>query len=332
MSKTIVLIQLEESGQDAETFRKAVLSDPALDEKVELRFLNGEDDFKRAIRGAEIVVCGNMPEDVLSNAVRLKWVSFWSAGLDHKITSALREHSPLITNASGVHAANIAEHVLMFMLMFNRRMNLHFRDQLESKWGHDFDARATGADELTGRTLGIIGLGRIGEALAKRAKAFEMQVIATKRDLSSRHSEEVELDAVYPASDLSRLLSEADHVCLTVPHTPETHHLINADNLALMKPTAYFYNIGRGKCVDEAALIRALQTGMIAGAGLDVFETEPLPSESPLWKMENVLITPHNSGLTPYYFSRAAVLFVENLKRYLADEPLKNRYEEKRGY
>ncbi len=326
-----VLVGLDPESEDAAAFREAVARIPDAQKRVALQFADG-DGINTAISEAEVFVCGSFSEEALKNAARLKWVSFWSAGLDNKLTPALLERSPIITNASGVHGANIAEHVLMFMLMFTRRMNLLFRDQIETKWGHHFASRSEGAGELTGQTLGIVGLGRIGEALAKRAKSFEMRVIAVKRDPSSRYSGEIELDAVYGAEELPRLLAESDHVCLSVPYSPQTHHLINGENLPQMKPSAFLYNIGRGKSVDEAALIEALKAGTIAGAGLDVFETEPLPSDSPLWTMENVLITPHNSGMTPHYFTRTASLFAENLERYLNGEPLNNRYRASRGY
>ena len=129
-----------------------------------------------------------------------------------------------------------------------------------------------------------------------------MRVVATKRDPNARYEADVVPDAIYPSEDLPRLLAESDHVCIALPYTAETHHLFDANMIAQMKPTAYLYNIGRGKIVDENALIEALSAGKIAGAGLDVFETEPLPTDSPLWKMENVILTPHTSGGTPNYF------------------------------
>jgi phosphoglycerate dehydrogenase-like enzyme len=190
------------------------------------------------------------------------------------------------------------------------------------------------AAELSGQTLGIVGLGRIGEALVVRARAFGMRIVAVKRDPASRYdgSTDAQPDALYGLDGLSDLMRESDHVCIALPYTPQTHHLINAELIAAMKPTAYLYNIARGAIIDESALIAALREGVIAGAGLDVFEEEPLPQSSELWGMQNVIITPHVAGLTPYYFDRFAKLFADNLRRYLRGERLNNLYDPDRGY
>ena len=218
------------------------------------------------------------------------------------------------------------------MLMFTRELHLHMRAQVAGEWGRTSSFPRRGADELTGQTLGIVGLGRIGEALTRRARGCEMRVVATKRDPGARYEASVVPDALYSPEELPRLLAESDHVCIALPYTEETHHLFNAATIAHMKPSAYLYNIGRGRIVDELALTTALRENRIAGAGLDVFETEPLPADSPLWGMENVILTPHVSGATPYYFTRFAALFTDNLRRYLDDRPLQNLYDPQRGY
>lgn len=326
MSRIVVLVMLDPDDPDAHPFRQCIAQDPELASRVDLRFAAGE-SIATAIVDAEVVVGAHLPAERLAQAPRLKWMSFWSAGLDGKITPELLQRGLILTNASGVHGPNIAEHVLACMLMFTRRMHLYLRKQIAREWWRQSDA-----EELTGQTLGIVGLGRIGEALTIRAKAFGMRVIATKRNPNTRYDPAATPDILLPPERLHHLLAEADHVCVAVPYTPETHHLINAAALGRMKPTAYLYNIARGRVVDEPALIAALQEGRIAGAGLDVFETEPLPPDSPLWRMENVILTPHVSGLTPHYFTRTAALFVENLRRYLRGAPLLNRYDPDRGY
>ena len=331
MSKTIALVSLAEDDGEAKHFRDAIAGDAELRDQIELRFANREQILAR-IADAPIFVGGGISSEALAAANNLRWLAFWSAGLDGKITPEMTNRHLLITNASGVHGPNIAEHVLAFMLMFTREMPFHLRQQIQSKWEREGNAQRVMAGELSGQTLGIVGLGRIGEALTQRAKAFEMRVVATKRDPTARYEAAVKPDAIYASEELPRLLAESDHVCICLPLTPETHHLFNAETIALMKPTACLYNIGRGKIVDEAALISALQNGKIAGAGLDVFETEPLPADSPLWQMENVLITPHVSGGTPHYFSRFAAIFAANLKRYLNREPLQNLYDPQKGY
>jgi phosphoglycerate dehydrogenase-like enzyme len=334
MSKIVVLVLLEPETEDARPFRQAIKGDAELREQIELRFARGQEAHE-AIRDAEIVVCGNLAPDLLAAAERLRWISFWSAGLDNKVTPELAARNLLLTSANGIHGPNIAEHVLMFMLMFARQMAFFARMQQESRWERALPVdthRANEVFELTGQTLGIVGLGRIGEALTVRAKAFGMRVAAVKRDPQSRYDADVRPDALYGPDRLPQLLGESDHVCIALPHTLQTHHLFDAAMLAHIKPTAYLYNIARGKIVDEAALIAALQNGRLAGAGLDVFETEPLPPNSPLWRMENVIITPHISGLTPYYFARAAELLAANLRRYLDGQPLQSLYDTLRGY
>jgi D-2-hydroxyacid dehydrogenase (NADP+) len=327
----VVLVMLPTGDKDEQAFQDAIAADAELRERVELRFGRG-DEAKAQIGEAEIVVSGNVSEELLDAAPHLRWIAFWSAGMDGKINETMRARNLALTNASGVHGPNIAEHVLGFMLMFTRELHLHMRSQVAGVWARNGNSQRLGANELAGQTLGIVGLGRIGEALAVRAKGCEMRVVATKRDPNARYEASVVPDALYPPEELPRLLAESDHVCIALPYTAETHHLFDAALLAHMKPTAYLYNIGRGKIVDENALIEALRAGTIAGVGLDVFETEPLPVDSPLWKMENVILTPHTSGVTPHYFTRFAALFTENLRRYLNGQPLQNLYDPERGY
>lgn len=342
MTKTVVLVLLKPDDSDAGAFRDMLTNDAEyrdLSGRVDLRFADSEDALD-IIGDVDVAVCGNLSPELLDKAARLKWIAYWSAGMDGKVTPQLASRNLKLTNASGVHGPNIAEHIMMFMLMFARNEPFYFRNQLTRQWKRDNwgqekwnrQPARSGTSELSGQTLGIVGLGRIGEALAVRAKSFDMRVIATKRDPNARYDAGVTLDAVYAHKELPRLLAESDHVCIALPYTPDTHHLLDAAMLAHIKPTAYLYNIGRGKIVDEAALANALQNGAIAGAGLDVFETEPLPADSPLWDMENVILTPHVSGLTPRYFPRMARLFADNLRRFLADEPLQNLYDPEKGY
>lgn len=339
MRKTVVLVLLKPEDEDSQPFRDVIANDTVLRDQIDLRFADS-DGAHAHIGEADVAVGGNLAPELLAKADRLRWIAFWSAGMDGKFMPELQARNLLLTNASGVHGPNIAEHVMMFMLMFTRNEPFYFRNQLGHVWKRDnwgqekWNRRPhrSGASELTGQTLGIVGLGRIGEALAVRAKAFDMRVIATKRDPGSRHNAHVELDAVYSQEELPRLLAESDHVCVTVPYTPDTHHLIDATMLAHMKPTAYLYNIGRGATIEEAALVDALKNDRLAGAGLDVFETEPLPDDSPLWTMEKVIFTPHVSGITPFYFHRMALLLADNLHRFLTDQPLQNLFDPSRGY
>ena len=339
MTKTVVLVLLAPDDTDARTFQQAIEADEQLREQIELRFSRSE-DADALLLDCDIAVCGNLSPEQLERAADLKWIAFWSAGMDGKFTPQLAARNLILTNASGVHGPNIAEHVMMFMLMFTRNEPFYFRRQIEGEWKRDNwgqekwnrQPRRSAAQELTGQTLGIVGLGRIGEALAVRAKAFDMHVIATKRNPRERYDATVTVDAVYGMDELPRLLAESDHICVTVPATPENHHLLNAEMLANCKSTAYIYNIGRGSTIDEAALISALDSGQLAGAGLDVFEAEPLPADSLLWQMDNVIITPHVSGITPFYFKRFAELFTANLYQFLQNKPLRNVFNPTKGY
>jgi phosphoglycerate dehydrogenase-like enzyme len=309
----------------AAVFRDAVAAHPAIRDRVTMGAVVASGDLS-ALRDVEVIVCGTLTPEALAAAPRLRWVSFWASGLDQKVTPELRARDVVITNAAGIHGPNIAEHVLMYMLIFTRRFPVYDAAQRAHRWVHNEEP----TEELTGQTLGIVGLGAVGHALAVRARPFGMRIVATKRDPDANISNVV--DALYGPAELPRLLSEADHVAITVPYTRETHHLLDAAMLARMKPGAYLYNTARGTVVEEPALIEGLRSGRIRGAGLDVFEREPLAPDSPLWDMPNVLVTPHVAGFTPYYFTRAAALFADNLERYLSGRPLVNVYDATRGY
>ncbi len=305
-------------------FPLAIHARPRLRDAVEVRFAAIPGDAT-VVYDAEVIACGNVPADVLAAATKLKWISFWASGLDKRLTPEMRARNLLITNAAGIHGPNIAEHIIAFMLTFVRRFITYAHAQRAHEWVHHEEP----SEELTDRTLGIVGLGAVGRELAVRARSFGMQVIATKRDVGSGGDV---VDELFTPSQLPTLLARSDHVAITVPYTKETHHLLDEKMLACMKPTAYLYNTSRGAIVDERALITALREGQLRGAGLDVFETEPLPADSPFWDMPNVIVTPHASGFTPYYFTRAAEQFADNLERYLDGQPLQNVYDWNLGY
>jgi len=325
-----VLIDVPPGSVDAGYFQTALAR---FDGRVAVTFADAAgDDFARALPDADVVVTGGLTDDELARAGRLRWFSSVAAGLDEIVTPALLGRGVAITNASGVHGPNIAEHVLAMMLMFTHGLPKLFRAQLARRWERNLKSRSDGSGELTGKTLLIIGLGRIGEAIAVRARPFGVRVLAVKRDRSARHDGGVAVDELLGIDALDDALGRADHVCLTVPLTRETHHLIDARRLARLRGGAFIYNVSRGAVIDEAALVNALRAGKLAGAGLDVFEEEPLPETSPLWELENVILTPHLAGVTPLYYERTAALFADNLDRFLAGRPLDNRFDPARGY
>ncbi len=277
------------------------------------------------LESAEVVIgWPRLPKVALERAVKLRWIQSVSAGVDRMDVDDYRHLT--LTNASGVAAVPMAEYVIGQMLLFAKGFPRMFRRQQERTWDRQFEAQ-----EIEGKCCGIVGMGAIGGETARRARALGMRVLATRRSVTSRGSDDLAHELLPPA-DLPYLLAESDYVVLAMPLTPETRGMIGAAELALMKPSAVLINVARGAVVDEQALITALRDGTIAGAGLDVFEREPLPADSPLWEMENVVVTPHFSAGSERYAARAAIIVCDNLRRYLAGEPLINIVDLDRGY
>ncbi len=274
-------------------------------------------------------------------APRLRWIQLHGAGTNHlQGLPILDAEDVAITSASGIHATPIAEHCLAMMLAFACRLPHYFRLQADTNW----DRSGRASDTLRGQTLGIVGYGSIGRELARLADSLGMTVVATRRDLRHPVDEgsymepgvgdpQAEIPTrLYPPQALASMLAICDYVALTLPLTGATQHLLDESMLAAMKPGAVLINVSRGAVLDEAALISALAAERIAGAALDVFEEEPLPATSPLWSLDNVIITPHVAGNTRRYHEKAATLFGENLRRYLNNEALFNLYDRGRGY
>lgn len=288
-----------------------------------------EEIVNRELEKAEILIPVSISQNFnFKRAQALKWIHLISAGINNKLPEEVLNLKILVTNSSGVHPLPIAEHVLAFMLMFARQIHKAFRVQIEKReWVRNY--QFLNVSELHGKTIGIVGLGRIGKKIAHLSKAFQMEVLGIVRNVKGK---EKEVDKLGDLEMLDELLGKSDYLVNCLPATNETYHLFDLKKFQKMKPTAYFINIGRGQTVKESDLVRALKEGVIAGAGLDVFEKEPLPPESPLWKLENVIITSHYSGWTPYYIDRVTEIFCENLKAFLAGKPLLNLVDIKRGY
>ncbi len=271
-----------------------------------------------------------IPPDIAGRAPKLRWVQITAAGVEGLLDSELARSGVTLTTASGIHAVPIGEYVMGAMLSFAKGLPTAMRAQAERTW------RPYLAEELYGKTVGILGLGAIGSYVAKLAKADGMRVLAIRRSAQQREPGQkagiADVDELLSPSDLPYLLSQADYLVIAVPLTAESRGLIGEQELQSMKPTARLINISRGAVINETALVRALEEGWIAGAALDVFEQEPLPGDSELWGMDNVILTPHISGGTPVYMERAVELFCDNLRRYLAGEPLRNVVDLQRGY
>ncbi|HUS81886.1 MAG TPA: D-2-hydroxyacid dehydrogenase [Dehalococcoidia bacterium] len=285
-----------------------------------------QERFASLMAGAEVlyglIVSTEQARGILATAPNLRWFQSTSAGVDELIDAGFSERGVAVTTSSGVHATPIAEYALHLMLMFAKQAARSLKAQQERRWD-----RFTPA-ELKDATVGVVGLGQIGSEVARLAKGFGCRVLAMDR----ARTDAGPADELLPPSDLQRLLAESDYVVLSVPLSNETRRMIGEAELRAMRPSAVLINVCRGAVVDEEALVRALKEGRIAGAGLDVFEREPLPPESELWGMENVIISPHVSGANIHYFERAAPIFCENLRRYLDGHPLLNLILPERGY
>jgi phosphoglycerate dehydrogenase-like enzyme len=289
----------------------------------------------------EILYTFHLPHDALEIAPGLRWLQLHSAGVNHILDHPIMERDVAITTVSGIHATPIAEYVFASLLAFRWRVPLWTQCQREARWpSNRWNLYAR--PELRDSTLGILGYGSIGREVGRLGQAFGMRVLALRR--SSGHAkqgfrlEETGDEAgtiptqFFPPDKLHEMLSECDFVVIALPLTPETERFVGEAELRAMKSSAYLVNIARGPIVDEQALIKALDEGWIAGGGLDVFEREPLPDDSPLWTMENALLSPHVAGFTPRYDERAAAVFAENLGRYLSSRPLLNLVDKTRGY
>ncbi len=281
-------------------------------------------EIERALPEIE-VAARRFPHDLILQAPKLQWYQQWGAGADWLLRyPEVRKHPFTLTNASGVHAIPITEHILAYMFSFARQFTHAVRAQLDRRWDRP-EREGFAPDkpifELYGKTLLLIGVGAIGQRTAEVASAIGMRVLGIRRD--PEHDVQG-VETMHGPSELLRVLPQAHFVVLTVPLTPETRGMMGEAEFRAMRPDAYLINIGRGGTVQESQLIQALRERRVAGAGLDVFENEPLPPDSPLWQMENVILTPHYAGLTPQYEQRALDIFLDNLSRYVAGQLLRN--------
>ena len=287
--------------------------------------ISARDEFNELLAEADVVYGLFLPNNMLTRTPRLKWLQTMSAGVDRFAGTDIWQSPVVITGVSGIHATPISEVVLEFMLMFAKQAPLCFQMKQKHEWKRFMP---TG---LRSKTVGIVGLGSIGREVARLSRAFGMRIIATRRS-AKQVARTRYVDKLLPAQQLHQLLAESDYVVLSLPLTPETRDIIGEKELRAMKSSACIINIGRGGSINEEALIRALDEKWIAGAGLDVTATEPLPPESRLWDFDNVILTPHIAGGMEDYMARATTLFCENLKRYLNGKRLLNVIDKKKGY
>jgi phosphoglycerate dehydrogenase-like enzyme len=295
-----------------------------------VRFVIGRtpDHFAGAPRPEVVFDCGigrSLLEPVLAAHPDLRWIHSRFAGLDTLLFPALVESAVPLTNGKGSFSRSLAEFVMAGLLYFAKDFPRMRRNQAGRAWAV-FDV-----EELHGRTLGIVGYGDIGRAIAERARPFGMRIVGLRRR-GPEGEKDALADEVWPLSRLGELLAEADDLVLALPLTPATHHLIGEKEIRALKPAAVFANVGRGATVDEKHLVQALEARRIKGAVLDVFEVEPLPRESPLWGLDNVLLSPHTADHTRTWLLEASALFLRNLERFRRGQPLLNRVEKSLGY
>jgi glyoxylate/hydroxypyruvate reductase A len=267
--------------------------------------------------------------DLPELAPRVRWIQATSAGIGERVVAldyVDRMPDTVFTTASGVHAGPLAEFCLLGMVAFSRGLFTMFDQQRRRDW-----TRFAGSD-LRGRTVAVFGHGSIGIEVGRVARALGMYVIGMRRNPAGSRPEDLSADEIHPADSLHHILPRAEFLVIAAPHTPETEGVIGAEEIALLPPGAVVINVGRGLLVDEPSLIAALESGDLGGAVLDVFATEPLPADSPLWAMPNVLVSPHSAATSDRENARITDLFCENLRRFLAEEPLLNVLDTERRY
>lgn len=297
------------------------------------RFVNGLKDLEgqelaRTLAETDIMFVRQLKSENVKAASQLKWLHIPWVGVNMALADpAIRDSQAIMTNGAGIIGAVVADQTMAFILAFARQLPLLFESQKRKEWNQ----RGTvgKADTLENKTCGIIGYGNIGTEIGKRCKGFGMRVVATR---TNPQAPSEYADEVLSNEQLPELLAQSDYVVVTAPLTPQTKGLLGKEEFKQMKRSAVLVNIARGQLIKEDEMIEALRDGTIAGAGLDVFEKEPLPTESPLWEMENVIVTPHSGGVFEKLEENSFNFFYEQLERYLKGEKLKNIVDKQRGY
>lgn len=293
--------------QFAEKYRRAL--EPKFPE-VFIHAAKSKEEIGDFVEKMDVLLAFRFPDELMKKATRLQWIQSMATGVDYIINLPSLRKEILITSTRGMHGPQMSEMAFLHMLNLTRNYPRMLRNQDRRVW------ERWPQPLLSGKTVGILGIGVIAEELARKCKAFKMKVYGI-----SKTAREVEgIDRFYSREELPRAAAEIDYLIVLVPYSPETHKIVNAKVLSAMKPTAYLINIARGQVIDEEALIEALKNKKIAGAGLDVFNEEPLPKDHPFWGMENVIVSPHVAGMSNIYAEQLLPIFEENLRRFLKGE------------
>jgi len=310
---------------------------PAMAEAIRKRWpemqvlhLPNYDGLPKELPDTDIFVGYSLRAEQLKAASKLKWIHSTAAGVAQLVYPELRDSGILVTNPSGIFSVPMAEHTMGLLLALARNFPDSVRHQDHAHWSQqELWDKPQHLTEINGKVLLIVGYGSIGREVAKRARAFEMRVWGVTR---SGEGDRTHAEKIFAAAKLREALPEADYVLIAAPETAETRHLMGATEIAKMKRGARLINVGRGSLLDEAALLRALESGALGGAAIDVAKLEPLPAESPLWKVPNLLITPHTSGVSDRLWDRQAGVLLELLERWFDGRELFNRVDFARGY
>jgi D-2-hydroxyacid dehydrogenase (NADP+) len=275
--------------------------------------------------GRAVVTYGALPPARLAGAPGLKWMQLFSAGVPRDLCGPARERGLTVTNLAGLYGPTIAEHALALMLLLARNLHVALRNQTAGRWDRTV---ANGMSDLAGKTLAVVGAGNIGQSIARLAKAYGMRVVGCRRTARPTTN----LDQVYPCDELRPMLAEADYVAVAAPLTDETEGMLGPEEFAAIKRGAFYVNVSRGQIAEEKALLGALESGHVAGAGLDVFSVEPVPQDHPFWKMPQVILSPHYSGEVVNTGPLPAERFARNLRAWLAGRPLEGVVKLDCGY
>jgi phosphoglycerate dehydrogenase-like enzyme len=294
--------------------------------EVRFSFVDDPAAFAAAARDAEVVLAHSFPREAVAVARRLRWLQAGTSGVSHLLYHEFRERGVVITNARA-QGVPMAENVLAMMFAFAVRLPLFIEGRARREPLAMLAARQK--FELEGQTLVVLGLGDVGGTLCRKAAALGMRVLGVRRrpDLPCPGAE-----LVVGVDRLREVLPQGDHIAVTLPLTQGTRHFLGREEFALVRPGAYLYNVGGGATIERQALLEALASGRLAGAGLDVTDPDPLPPDDPLWTMDNVILTQHTAGASPHNTDRIAAIFAENLRRYLAGQPLLHQVDQSLGY
>jgi phosphoglycerate dehydrogenase-like enzyme len=288
--------------------------------------------LRQALPGADVAFAAFLDRDLVPSLSRLRWLQAPAVGVGHILSPELIESPIVLTSARGVRARPMAEHVLGVMLALARQLPLVVRRQTEHQWALDEIEAAGSIRTLSGRQLTIVGLGSIGIEVARLAAPLGMRVAAIRKHVDRSLPDDLRIDEVAAPDRLRDLLPATDVLVLCAALTPETRQLIDRQVLEAIKPGAFLINVGRGRLIDDDAVVEALQNGRLGGAAMDVFTREPLDPSSPYWDLPNVIVTPHMSGAMEDYWTPLVGLFAENLRRFESGRPLLNVVDKEAGY